>query len=122
MLKTQRQKGGTGLVILIVIIVVVLGIFLVVWGGYNKAVRLDEAVSGRWAQVENVLVRRFDLIPNLMETVKGYAEHEKELFKHVADARTQYFQAKGVGAKAAVVGGQHDRSINALAKWLRQKE
>ncbi len=97
---TKTGKIGTGVIILIVLCVLLLSIFFVVWGGYNKAIRFDEAVKERWAQVETVLVRRFDLIPNLVETVKGYASHEKELFEHIADARTKYFQAPSIAAKA----------------------
>lgn len=96
----QAGKIGTGVIVLIVLAAVLLGGFFVVWGGYNKAIRLDEAVQEGWAQVENVLVRRFDLIPNLVETVKGYATHEKELFEHIADARTKYFQAGSIAEKA----------------------
>jgi len=100
----EGKKSKTGCILLVGIIVLLLGGLLVVWQGYNKAVRLDEAVTSQWAQVENVLVRRFDLIPNLVETVKGYAEHEKELFKYIADARTKYFQAEGVAQKAVAAG------------------
>ncbi len=100
----QAGKIGTGVIVLIALAAVLLGGFFVVWGGYNKAIRLDEAVKGRWAQVETVLVRRFDLIPNLIETVKGYASHEKELFTHIADARTKYFQAGSIAGKAKAAG------------------
>jgi LemA protein len=68
-------------------------------GEYNKVVAMDENVKGRWAQVENQLKRRYDLIPNLVETVKGYAKHEKELFENIAEARTKYFQANSIGDK-----------------------
>jgi LemA protein len=68
-------------------------------GGYNTVIAMDENVKGKWAQVENQLKRRYDLIPNLIETVKGYAKHEKELFENIADARTKYFQAKTVKDK-----------------------
>jgi len=83
------------------IVVVVLTIIFVVWaiGNYNRAVRLDEQVDARWAQVENQLQRRYDLIPNLVETVKGYATHERELFENIAKMRTLYFQSKSVGDK-----------------------
>ena len=97
-------KIGTGVIVLIVLAAVLLGGFFVVWGGYNKAIRFDEAVQEQWAQVETVLVRRFDLIPNLIETVKGYATHEKELFEHIADARTKYFQAGSIAEKAKNAG------------------
>ncbi|HDZ20619.1 hypothetical protein LCGC14_0692550 [marine sediment metagenome] len=101
-MKTSARSGkiSTGIIVLIVVAVLVLGGFFVVWGGYNKAVKLDEAVGARWAQVETVLVRRFDLIPNLVSTVKGYASHETDLFTHIADARTKYFQAKSIPEKA----------------------
>jgi LemA protein len=67
--------------------------------GYNRVISMDENVKGKWAQVENQLKRRYDLIPNLVETVKGYATHEKELFENIAQARTLYFQAKDVKGK-----------------------
>jgi LemA protein len=60
---------------------------------------MDEGVKAQWAQVENQLKRRYDLIPNLVETVKGYAKHEKELFENIANARTKYFQAGTVKDK-----------------------
>ena len=84
-----------------IIVVVVLTIIFVVWaiGNYNRAVRLDEQVEARWAQIENQLQRRYDLIPNLVETVKGYATHERELFENIAKMRTLYFQSKSVGDK-----------------------
>jgi len=80
---------------------VLLGIIIVGWGvgQYNKAVAMDEQVKAQWAQVENQLKRRYDLIPNLVETVKGYAKHERELFEKIAESRTQYFQSKTVGDK-----------------------
>jgi len=57
--------------------------------GYNKMVSLDEQVTSQWAQVENVYQRRADLIPNLVNTVKGYAEHEKETLEGVIEARSK---------------------------------
>ena len=81
--------------------VLVVGVILLQWfiGGYNLVIAMDENVKGKWAQVENQLKRRYDLIPNLIETVKGYAQHEKELFENIAEARTKYFQANSVKDK-----------------------
>jgi LemA protein len=86
-------------IILIVLGVTVLLLFMVggkLIAGYNQVIAMEENVKGKWAQVENQLKRRYDLIPNLVETVKGYAQHEKEIFENIAQARTQYFQAKDV--------------------------
>jgi LemA protein len=88
------SKGAkVGLVAVAVLAVLVIGFGGWAISGYNNVVSMDENVSGKWAQVENQLKRRYDLIPNLVQTVKGYASHEKELFTHIADARTKYFQA-----------------------------
>ncbi len=90
---------------ILIILGVVLLLALLVGGklisGYNKVIAMDENVKGKWAQVENQLKRRYDLIPNLVETVKGYAKHEKELFENIAEARTKYFQANSVKDKVA---------------------
>ena len=61
---------------------------------YNKFVGQEEAVKAQWAQVQNQLQRRNDLIPNLVETVKGYAAHEEGVFKEIADARSRLLAAK----------------------------
>lgn len=58
-------------------------------GNYNKMVSLDEEVSSAWSQVENQYQRRLDLIPNLVNTVKGYASHEESLFTQIAEARSK---------------------------------
>jgi LemA protein len=57
--------------------------------GYNKMVEMDEQVTSQWAQVENVYQRRADLIPNLVNTVKGYAAHERETLEGVIEARSK---------------------------------
>lgn len=80
-------------------IVVLLGIFVV--SRYNGLVTKREDVNDKWAQVQNVLQRRADLIPNLVNTVKGYAAHEKEIFEHIADARAQLAGAKTPAAASA---------------------
>ncbi len=87
-------------------------------GGYNRVVAMDENVKGSWAEVENQLKRRYDLIPNLVETVKGYASHEKELFQYIADARTKYFSAKTVKGKIA----SSNQLEGALSKLLLLRE
>jgi len=61
---------------------------------YNRFVSQEEAIKSQWSQVENQLQRRNDLIPNLVETVKGYAQHEEGVFKDIADARSQLLAAK----------------------------
>lgn len=89
--------ANTMKVLLVVLgVVLLIGIGIVIWGigQYNKVIALDEQVKAQWAQVDNQLKRRYDLIPNLLETVKGYASHEKELFENIANARTKYFQAQ----------------------------
>jgi LemA protein len=81
--------------------------------GYNQAVAMDEDVKTRWAQVDNQLKRRYDLIPNLVETVKGYAAHEKGIFENIAEARTKYFQAKGAKEQIEAAGGL-ERALSRL--------
>lgn len=87
--------------VLVILLIVFVGFGLLaggcVYSGYNKSVGLDEEVGSRWAQVENQLQRRFDLIPNLVETVKGIAGQEKDVFLGIAKSREAYFQAKKTG-------------------------
>jgi LemA protein len=66
---------------------------------YNRLVTLNESIDANWAQVENQLQRRLDLIPNLVRTVKGYAKHEKEVFTNIADARAKLAGAKTTNEK-----------------------
>jgi LemA protein len=85
-------------VIVIVAIVVVLALVLVAI--YNRLVRLRNRAENAWAQVDVQLRRRYDLIPNLVETVKGYASHEQTTFEEVTKARTAAQQAQTVGEQA----------------------
>jgi len=71
--------------IIIIAVLVVLGIM--VGGTYNKLAAMEENVDSTWAQVENVLKRRADLIPNLVNTVKGYASHEEQVLTQITNAR-----------------------------------
>ena len=89
----------TALIIIGILIFIGVGAFSWAIKEYNKVIAMDENITAQWAQVENQLKRRYDLIPNLIETVKGYAKHEKELFENIAEARTRYFQAKSVNDK-----------------------
>ena len=92
--------------LIVVGVILLVGVMTVSWfrTGFNNVVAMDENVTGQWAQVENQLKRRYDLIPNLIETVKGYAKHEKELFENIANARTKYFQAGSVKDKLQASG------------------
>ena len=73
--------------------------------GYNTLVEQEQRVDASWAQVENQLQRRADLIPNLVATVKGYAAHEQKVFSDVADARSRLLSAQGPAAKAEAEAG-----------------
>ncbi len=88
----------TWVVIAIVAVVVLLLLWLVAM--FNKLVRLRNRSENAWAQVDVQLRRRYDLIPNLVETVKGYAAHERETFEAVTNARVAAQQAQGVAAQA----------------------
>lgn len=81
-----------GIWILVIVIVVVLGIFFWLKGTYNELVNRSQAVAAQWANVENQYQRRADLIPNLVNTVKGYAAHEKSTLEGVVDARAKATQ------------------------------
>ena len=81
---------------------------------YNRFVSQDEAIKGQWAQVQNQLQRRNDLIPNLVETTKGYAQHEESVFKDIADARSQLLAAKSPDETIAAA----NRQTSALGRLL----
>jgi LemA protein len=89
----------TVLIIVGILILIVLIPFSYLKGTYNTLVTMDEGVKAAWAQVENQLQRRYDLIPNYVETVKGYAAHEKDVFVKVTEARSRVAGAKNIGDK-----------------------
>jgi LemA protein len=76
-------------VVFAIILVILISIYAYGKNSYNSMVQMEETVKERWSQVENVYQRRMDLIPNLVETVKGYASHEKETFAAVTEARAK---------------------------------
>lgn len=81
------------MIFVIAVVVLIIGVFVL---GYNRLVSLKNRVENAWHQVDVQLRRRYDLIPNLVETVKGYAAHEKELFENVTRARAAAISAKSV--------------------------
>lgn len=90
----------TVLIIVGILAIVVLAGALAFSGVYNTLVAKEEGVNSAWAQVENVYQRRLDLVPNLVETVKGYAAHEKETLQNVVEARSRATQ---ITASSAII-------------------
>jgi len=82
------------LALIIIVIFVVVFFILVYWGFYNKIIRMENRIDNSWAQIDVQLKRRTDLIPNLMETVKGYMKHEREVLENVTKARSAIMNAK----------------------------
>ena len=107
----MRGQAKLGLIVILAV--------LVVAGGYaaktyNRLVTLHESIPAAWAQVENVLQRRNDLIPNLVETVKGYAKHEQTVFHDVSDALKSFSRAQTIQDKIAA----DDRITSLLGRIL----
>lgn len=94
----NRTMGCLIAFVVAVVLIVIIGIGWYI-GGLNKVVRLDEEVQGQWAQVETVIQRRYDLIPNLIATVKGYADFEREVLTEVTELRSQWQKAGSRGEK-----------------------
>ncbi|MCK4534119.1 MAG: LemA family protein [Syntrophobacterales bacterium] len=108
-------RGKRNLLITVAVIAVVLLMFYSsIKGTYNSFVTLDEGVKASWAQVENQLQRRYDLIPNLVETVKGFAKQEKEVFIGVTEARAKVGGAKNIPDKIAA----NNQLTGALSRLL----
>ena len=87
---------STGGIIAIVVVAVIVIIIAIIIGAYNSLVKLDERVNEAWSDITVQLKYRADLIPNVIETVKGYAKHEKETFAMVTEARSAVMGAKTV--------------------------
>ncbi len=93
-------------IIVLVIVAVLVTVLLV--SVRNGLIRKEETVKEQWSQIDTQLLRRTDLIPNLVEVVKGYAAHEKEIFEQVAEARSRLLNAKGPAAKAEASAAMND--------------
>lgn len=97
------------------LVVAVAGVaVLMVVGQYNGLVRLREDAKAAWAQVENQLQRRNDLIPNYVNTVRGYARHEREVFEQIAEARGRLMAAGGTMAERAKADAAFSSALGRL--------
>ncbi len=101
-------------IILIIILVIIALLFITIVGTFNGLVKLKNRAKEAWADIDVQLQRRYDLIPNLVETVKGYAAHEKELFENVTKARAAALEAEKSGDPQKV-----GEAENALAGTLK---
>ncbi len=103
---------------LIIVLAVLVVLLLVIWASYNGLVKLNERVEESWSDITVQLKRRADLIPGLVETVKGYAEHEREAIKQVSEAR-----AKMMGARSVAQVADADKSfMGALSRIMAVSE
>ncbi len=108
------MKGRIGCFVaigIVVLLVVIVGASF--WGTYNSLVTKSQAIDAQWAQVETQYQRRFDLIPNLVNSVKGYMTQEQTIFGQIADARTRYSGAQTPDQKAAA-GSEVETALGRL--------
>ena len=94
--------------------IVLIGLVAFVVGIYNSLIQLRNRVKNAWSQIDVQLKRRHDLIPNLVETAKGYMQHERETLSAVTEARSRAMGADGVGAKSQAEG----QLSGALSKFM----
>jgi LemA protein len=100
-----------GIAAVVVVIILIVGVWAI--SAYNNLVTMQEQVKNSWAQVETVLQRRYDLIPNLVNTVKGYAKQEQTVFIEVARLRSQWGAAK-TSAEQAQAANQLEGALSRL--------
>ena len=106
------------LLIFLVMIVVVIAWFV---ADYNRIIKLRNRVKNAWSQIDVQLKRRHDLIPNLVETVKGYAKHEQDTLQGVIEARAKATQASGAGVKAqSAAEGELSQALGRLMMVVEQ--
>ena len=105
---------GTGTVVLLIVLIIIVLIALAVIGIYNALVRLRNQVDNAWSQIDVQLKRRHDLIPNLVETAKGYMTHERETFEEITKARAAAMGAGNVADAAKAEGALGE----ALSKFM----
>ena len=113
--KNWFALGCGGLLVAAIALAVIVGGWLMAVN--NSLVASQEQMKAAWAQVETVLQRRYDLIPNLVATVKGYAQHEKELFENVARLRSQWSAAQTVPDKAKAAVAAIHNEIAQRNRW-----
>ncbi|MCX7770930.1 MAG: LemA family protein [Proteobacteria bacterium] len=106
------MRGFKFVGITIIVLVLIFGVYVI--GKRNTFIKMEEDIKASYAQVENQLKRRADLIPNLVNTVKGYAKHEKEIFENIANARAKLLSAK---SPAEVFGASNELN-SALGRLL----
>lgn len=97
----------------IIAIIIIVGILLYVVLTYNRLITLRNRIKNAWAQIDVQLKRRYDLIPNLVETVKGYAKHERGVFENVTNAR-----ARAIGASTVKEQGEAENQLSGALKTL----
>lgn len=105
----KKLLGPIGIIVIILVVIALLFI-----PKYNSLVTAEENVDSKWAQVENQLQRRYDLIPNLVESVKGYANHEQEVIANITEARAQMGSASSPEEQAVA----NDALTGALSRLL----
>ena len=105
----KKVLGPIGIIIIILVLLALLFI-----PKYNSLVTAEESVDSKWAQVENQLQRRYDLIPNLVESVKGYAKHEQDVIASISEARSQMGNARSPEEQAVA----NDALNGALSRLL----